>query len=154
MEIDPVMFPSLSTHLLQPDTHNIEIARLREIYQEMLKMMERWFRTFLPDDEDRFELEVINVKRLLDRADPNELLILFEFICVIAMRSDRMDELVRRIIDMSDTAQTDLMLLIKDKVHASEPSDDFDVCSNDTEQQRMVWAYKQIDKLENKIELL
>jgi hypothetical protein len=70
--------------------------RLKAIYKELLERMEKWFRKHVPstDSGAYFDLEVINLKRLLDLQDMSELLNLIEFIFVIVMRVDKSKELI------------------------------------------------------------
>lgn len=105
MEIDPHMFPPLQKNLLSKDPNclTLDSARLRAIYKELLQRMEKWFELKVSDDDpNQFDVEVIKLKRLLDFQDMNELLVLIEFILDILMRCERQQELVERIVSISD----------------------------------------------------
>jgi len=82
----------------------IDSARLRAIYKELLQRMEKWFELKVSDEVNQFDVEIIKLKRLLDDLDMNELLVLIEFILDILMRCERQQELVERIVSISDQA--------------------------------------------------
>jgi hypothetical protein len=93
--------------LLAKDTNSlglIDSARLRAIYKELLQRMEKWFELKVSDEVNQFDVEIIKLKRLLDDLDMNELLVLIEFILDILMRCERQQELVERIVSISDQA--------------------------------------------------
>jgi uncharacterized protein HemX len=53
---------------MDPNCLTIDSVRLKAIYKELLQRMEKWFRKYFPSDSSSayFDLEVINLKRLLD----------------------------------------------------------------------------------------
>lgn len=94
--------------MLAKDTNSLGLldsARLRAIYKELLQRMEKWFELKVSDEVNKFDVEIIKLKRLLDDLDMNELLVLIEFILDILMRCERQQELVERIVSISDQAQ-------------------------------------------------
>ena len=93
--------------MLAKDTNSlglIDSARLRAIYKELLQRMDKWFELKVSDEVNQFDVEIIKLKRLLDDLDMNELLVLIEFILDILMRCERQQELVERIVSISDQA--------------------------------------------------
>lgn len=156
-EIDPDIFPPLPAKLLgsDPNLLTVDTVRNRAIYKEMFKQMEKWFRKRLNDDDKLFDLEIINIKRLVEQQDFNELLHLFDFIFVIVMRGERHNELIERIVAMSEKAQEDLYELIQRGAN-EEAEDHFDTdnFSEDPQLQKQAQALRQIERQERKNEVL
>ena len=124
--------------------------------------MEKWFELKVSDDEpNQFDVEVIKLKRLLDYQDMNELLVLVEFILDILMRCERQQELVERIVSISDQAQQDLFELINKGADAEDVIEEEtpfglneDARSDDTEYRKQAQMIKRIERLERKNEIL
>lgn len=55
-----------------------------------------------------YDSDLINIKRLIDDQDTNELLKLTEYIFAIVVRGEKQEEMIDRIFKMSENAQKDL----------------------------------------------
>ena len=121
MEIEPLIFPPLPPSLLSKDPNclTLDNKRLRAIYKELFTQIEQWFRIKIPDEDQYFDSEMINVKRLIDGQDISELLVLTEYILVIVVRGESKDKMINRILQMSVSAQTDLQMLIERAIEMS-----------------------------------
>jgi hypothetical protein len=55
-----------------------------------------------------YDSDLINIKRLIDDQDTNELLNLTEYILAIVVRGEKQEEMIDRIFKLSENAQEDL----------------------------------------------
>lgn len=59
-----------------------------------------------------YDSDLINIKRLIDDQDTNELLNLTEYILAIVVRGEKQEEMIDRIFKLSENAQEDLQQLM------------------------------------------
>ena len=59
-----------------------------------------------------YDSDLINIKKLIDDQDTNELLNLTEYILAIVVRGEKQEEMIDRIFKLSENAQEDLQQLM------------------------------------------
>ena len=89
-EIEPDFFPELSVDTLPKgeEMKQLSHTRLRKVYRKMLDGMETWFHQNGDKDtvKKTFKRELIDLQRLYEYQDLNEILIIIEFVMVIVVR--------------------------------------------------------------------
>lgn len=76
-----------------------------------MKQIEQWFRLNLSEDDQmkiNYDSDLINIKRLIDDQDTNELLNITEYILAIVVRGEKQEEMIDQIFKLSENAQEDL----------------------------------------------
>lgn len=57
----------------------------------------------MEDESMYFDGEVISLKRLLDRQNVSELLYLVEFILIVAVKGEKKDEMISKILSLDES---------------------------------------------------
>ena len=133
-EIEPRYFEELPYNVLPKNnddilnqlTHN----ELKKIYHHMFLQMELWFSHNQEKDDHMkkvFKKDLINLGRLIEYQDINEVLIVLEFVMVIVVRGKNSQELLERIGKLPEETLEDLKELIEGTL---APLTDFDNESN------------------------
>jgi hypothetical protein len=69
----------------------------------MMNCLEGWFAIKMEDESIFFDSEMISVKRLLEKQDINELLYLIEFILIVAVKGEKKDEMINKILSLDES---------------------------------------------------
>lgn len=86
---------------------------LKDVYGQMMTCLEGWFAIKMEDEQIFFDSEMISVKRLLEKQDLSELLYLIEFILIVAVKGEKKDEMINKILSLDESCQTDLQILME-----------------------------------------
>lgn len=86
---------------------------VKDVYNQMMNCLEGWFAIKMEDESIFFDSEMISVKRLLEKQDINELLYLIEFILIVAVKGEKKDEMINKILSLDESCQTDLQILME-----------------------------------------
>ena len=76
----------------------------------MLSQMELWFNAHQEASNSMrtFRHDIIDLKKLIEQQDINELLVLIEFILCIVLKCDNSEQLVSQFLQLEETAASDM----------------------------------------------
>jgi len=102
---------------------------LKKVYKHMLVQMELWFENRADNAKKAsttFRPDLVNLKKLIEQKDINELLVLVEFILVIVLHGSQSLQLVETFATLTDEAANDFQELIQSKqIEESELNSDY-----------------------------
>ena len=100
----------------------LDESSLKKIYKHMLSQMQTWFVNHHNDKQDSqiiFDPKMVNLNRLVQEQDINEVLVLCEYIMVIVVQGENNEKLLERFLDLPQETQEDLQELIEGAINLS-----------------------------------
>jgi len=75
---------------------------LKKVYKHMLSQMELWFNHYSDSSTGMrlFKPEIIDLKKLIEFQDINELLVLIEFVLCIVLKCENSENLLSRFLEL------------------------------------------------------
>ena len=123
-EIDPNTFKQFPSQVLPKNLAKsvLDESSLKKIYKHMLAQMQQWFADHhndKPESHIVFDPKMVNLNRLVQEQDINEVLVLAEYIMVIVVQGQNNEKFLERFLDLPDDAQEDMQELIEGAINLS-----------------------------------